>query len=133
MRDNIDSIRNGMNEKIVIIDPKNEYEKLAELSGAKVITLDPNNFSFFNPFEIGLEKVMNEELENNESVIENLKELLLLHYEWVDIMKGDGKEITFKELRDIFNDNQFKISDEELLNLIKECKDKIKNKINEGV
>lgn len=133
MRDNIDSIRNGMNEKIVIIDPKNEYEKLAELSGAKVITLDPNNFSFFNPFEIGLEKVMNEELENNKSVIENLKELLLLHYEWVDIMKGDGKEITFKELRDIFNDNQFKISDEELLNLIKECKDKIKNKINEGV
>jgi hypothetical protein len=133
MRDNIDSIRNGMNEKIVIIDPKNEYEKLAELSGAKVITLDPNNFSFFNPFEIGLEKVMNEELENNESVIENLKELLLLHYEWVDIMKGDGKEITFKELRDIFNDNQFKISDEELLNLIKECKDKIKNKINEGL
>ncbi len=107
-------------KKVVIIDGENEYSKLAEMLGGEVITIDPNNLSFINPFELGIEKSINNNRKNKEEVINNLKELLSIHYEWVKVTKGN--KITFEDIKKILKSNNYKITDEELLNIINECK-----------
>lgn len=55
-------------KKVVIIDPKNEYSKLAEMLGGEVITIDPNNLSSINPFELE-----NDDNKNIEQIIDTMK------------------------------------------------------------
>lgn len=49
----VDVMRRFMKDKTnVIIDPDNEYSKLAEIVGGKVVPTDYDNITKFNPFEV---------------------------------------------------------------------------------
>ncbi|MCK9470711.1 MAG: hypothetical protein M0Q88_03030 [Bacilli bacterium] len=51
--------------KVVIIDSKNEYQKLAEMLGGQVANINPNSGTCINPYEIdGLEILANRGFES---------------------------------------------------------------------
>lgn len=50
---------------VVIVDPENEYKKLAEMHGGKVITINPNNSGVINPFTIATEKALTPDEKEN--------------------------------------------------------------------
>lgn len=106
-----------MKENIVNISLENEYKPFGEMIG-KIITLANDNISFINPFELGIEN--NKDI--RDEAISNFKELLTVHHAWAD--STNGKDITFEDIKSLCINSDFKISDEELLNIITECKNK---------
>ncbi|MFV0518273.1 MAG: hypothetical protein ACK5MV_12830 [Aminipila sp.] len=53
-------------KNVIVLDPKKEYEKLAESLGGKVVTINPNDSGVFNPFMLATENVLTLDEKENE-------------------------------------------------------------------
>ena len=80
-------------------------EKLEELGG-KIIALDTASISYWNPFEIDIDKLPREEvLSQVKTIVETLKKVENVSYEFIkEIAIRNNFEITDNEIYNILND-----------------------------
>ncbi|CAK7051829.1 hypothetical protein [Tissierella sp.] len=38
--------------EIIVIDPESEYQEIIKMLGGKPVTINPDNFTYINPFEL---------------------------------------------------------------------------------
>lgn len=104
-------------DRTIIIDTENEYKKLTEMLCGEAITIS-NSGSFINPFEIEVNK------DNREKIRSNFKDILSQHYKFANELKG--QKLSLSDIKEICVKNDFVITDEELVKIIRECEENIK-------